>query len=271
MFVASPANLAKMRQTASPLSNGVTPFNTPAAGVAPIASQAPAASFAEMFGGSPADLVKMRNAREASAGRAAAAGGYAPSPPPTPPPTPPLRRHVRGVPGPPLQDAIPPRRLRLRIPPRPRRPLAFRQHVRGVPRAPPRCARASPSAYDHASGALDRSSDRFVVVWTAVAEVRKTFARRSSPSASNRRWNSPRRSFLRARGSGITWWVVSRSWRLGRVSPGRGDATCRITRTPRGRDDAARERHLRQHEHEGGCDGGGRGDAAKGAGGLPRS
>ena len=174
MFVASPANLAKMRQTASPLSNGVTPFNTPAAGVAPIASQAPAASFAEMFGGSPADLVKMRNAREASAGRAAAAGGYAPSPSAYAPADPSRFDDMFA--------ASPAHLSKMRSPLG--ASASASHHAHADPSRFDNMFAASPahlskmragvsSAYDHASGALDRSSDRFVVVYDVVAEGEK--------------------------------------------------------------------------------------------------
>ena len=72
MMSASPAQLAKMRaaSAASPLSNGHA--NGHANGLAngamgsPV-SPAPQAAFAEMFGGSPADLAKMRATRSSHA------------------------------------------------------------------------------------------------------------------------------------------------------------------------------------------------------------
>ena len=177
MFVASPANLAKMRQAASPLSgNGVTPFNTPAAGVAPIASQAPAASFADMFGGSPADLVKMRNAREASAGRAAAGGGYGYAPSPSAyAPADPSRFDD-------MFAASPAHLSKMRSPLG--ASASASHHAHADPSRFDNMFAASPAhlskmragasaAYDHASGALDQSSDRFVVVYDVVAEDEK--------------------------------------------------------------------------------------------------
>ena len=85
MFVASPADLAKMRRSASPHVPPGTYVSDPTPGDrhgppgdASDAPAPPAASFAEMFGGSPADLQKMRVAREASERRAGAHAASSP-------------------------------------------------------------------------------------------------------------------------------------------------------------------------------------------------
>ena len=76
MMSASPANLAKMRacreMSPSPAAKGHgNGYHHDSTAMGSLVSPAPQAAFAEMFGGSPADLAKMRETRGASASRAA--------------------------------------------------------------------------------------------------------------------------------------------------------------------------------------------------------